>query len=247
MVAAVGGHLARRRGAAQLRADGGRPAAAGARGPGDAVRHRGRRPAARAGDGVDRSPGAPPAAAASGTGSTSEVAGRGIVPCAVALVADHCLAIGLNRLEVNIRPENGPSLAVVRKLGLREEGLRRRLLHIDGDWRDHLSLRRHRRRGDRAGCTRRLHGGSRGQSRTGVPRHAREVRSRTLGRTYRRPRAVRAGSSSSPSWRCGPCTWSRCWSRSAPRAWTAAPATASHPRCGCCSVPRRSGPRTASC
>ena len=69
-----------------------------------------------------------------------EVAGQGHVPCAVALVVDHCFAVGLNRLEVNIRPENAPSLAVVRKLGLREEGLRKRLLHIDGDWRDHLSF-----------------------------------------------------------------------------------------------------------
>jgi [ribosomal protein S5]-alanine N-acetyltransferase len=69
-----------------------------------------------------------------------EVAGHGYVPCAVALVVDHCFAVGLNRLEVNIRPENTPSLAVVRKLGLREEGMRRRLLHIDGDWRDHLSF-----------------------------------------------------------------------------------------------------------
>ena len=50
----------------------------------------------------------------------AEVAGRGHVPCAVALVVDHCFDQGLNRLEVNIRPENGPSLAVVRKLGLRE-------------------------------------------------------------------------------------------------------------------------------
>lgn len=67
-------------------------------------------------------------------------AGQGHVPCAVAMVVDHCFAGGMNRLEVNIRPENGPSLAVARKLGLREEGLRRRLLHIDGDWRDHLSF-----------------------------------------------------------------------------------------------------------
>jgi ribosomal-protein-alanine N-acetyltransferase len=68
------------------------------------------------------------------------VAGRGHVPCAVGLAVDHCFAVGLHRLEVNIRPENGPSLAVVRKLGLREEGLRRGLLHIDGAWRDHLSF-----------------------------------------------------------------------------------------------------------
>lgn len=69
-----------------------------------------------------------------------DVAGQGHVPCAVALVVDHCFDVGLNRLEVNVRPGNDPSLAVVRKLGLREEGLRRRLLHIDGDWRDHRSF-----------------------------------------------------------------------------------------------------------
>ncbi|WP_336921837.1 GNAT family N-acetyltransferase [Aquipuribacter sp. SD81] len=68
------------------------------------------------------------------------VAGRGHVPCAVGLAVDHCFAAGLHRMEVNIRPENGPSLAVARRLGLREEGLRRGLLHIDGDWRDHLSF-----------------------------------------------------------------------------------------------------------
>lgn len=66
------------------------------------------------------------------------VAGRGIVPTAVALVADHCFGpVGLHRLEIAIRPENAPSLRVVAKLGLREEGLRERFLHIDGRWRDH--------------------------------------------------------------------------------------------------------------
>ena len=69
-----------------------------------------------------------------------EVAGRGYMPCAVALVVDHCLAWGLHRLEVNIRPENAASLAVARKLRLREEGLRRAFLHIDGAWRDHVSF-----------------------------------------------------------------------------------------------------------
>lgn len=66
------------------------------------------------------------------------VAGRGVVPTAVALVVDHCFAVaGLHRLEIAIRPENAPSLRVVAKLGLREEGLRERFLHIDGHWRDH--------------------------------------------------------------------------------------------------------------
>nr|WP_196792387.1 GNAT family protein [Motilibacter deserti] len=71
----------------------------------------------------------------------SRVAGRGVIPTAVALVTDHCFAaVGLHRIEVNIRPENAASLRVVEKLGFRDEGLRERLLHIDGDWRDHRSF-----------------------------------------------------------------------------------------------------------
>jgi ribosomal-protein-alanine N-acetyltransferase len=69
------------------------------------------------------------------------VAGQGIVPTAVALATDHCFAVrGLHRVEVNIRPENGPSLRVAEKLGLREEGLRKRYLHINGRWCDHRSF-----------------------------------------------------------------------------------------------------------
>lgn len=69
------------------------------------------------------------------------VAGRGIMPTALARVADHVLGpMGLHRIEVNIRPENVASLAVVRKLHFREEGMRLRMLHIDGDWRDHRSF-----------------------------------------------------------------------------------------------------------
>ncbi len=69
------------------------------------------------------------------------VAGRGLMPLAVALVVDHCFfTVGLHRVEVNIRPENQPSLRVAEKLGLRPEGLRRRFLHIDGGWRDHLGF-----------------------------------------------------------------------------------------------------------
>jgi ribosomal-protein-alanine N-acetyltransferase len=69
-----------------------------------------------------------------------DLAGRGIMPTAVALVIDHCLTDALlHRVEVNIRPENTPSLRVVEKLRLRREGLHARFLDIDGDWRDHLS------------------------------------------------------------------------------------------------------------
>jgi ribosomal-protein-alanine N-acetyltransferase len=68
------------------------------------------------------------------------VAGRGVMPTAVALVTDHCFGpVGLHRVEVNIRPENAASRRVVEKLGFREDGLRRRFLHIAGEWRDHLS------------------------------------------------------------------------------------------------------------
>ena len=67
------------------------------------------------------------------------VAGRGITPTALAMAMDHCFfVIGLHRVEATIRPENHASRRVVEKLGFREEGLRRRSLHIDGAWRDHL-------------------------------------------------------------------------------------------------------------
>ena len=70
-----------------------------------------------------------------------EVAGRGIAPTALAMAGDHALgSMGLHRIEVNIRPENANSLAVVRKLGFRDEGVRAAYLHIDGAWRDHRTF-----------------------------------------------------------------------------------------------------------
>ncbi len=69
------------------------------------------------------------------------MAGRGITPMAVAMACDYAwFELGLHRIEINIRPENAPSLRVVDKLGFRDEGLRRRFLHIAGDWRDHRSF-----------------------------------------------------------------------------------------------------------
>jgi [ribosomal protein S5]-alanine N-acetyltransferase len=66
------------------------------------------------------------------------VAGRGVMPTAVALVVDHCFrAAGLHRVELNVRPENHRSRRLAEKLGFRNEGLRLRYLHIDGAWRDH--------------------------------------------------------------------------------------------------------------
>ncbi|MDN6401098.1 MAG: GNAT family N-acetyltransferase [Brachybacterium sp.] len=68
-----------------------------------------------------------------------EAAGRGIVPRATALLIDHLFAeLGVHRIEVTVRPENAASLRVVEKLHLRQEGLRRSAIHVDGAWRDHL-------------------------------------------------------------------------------------------------------------
>jgi ribosomal-protein-alanine N-acetyltransferase len=69
------------------------------------------------------------------------LAGRGVLPTALALLVDHCFtAVGLHRIEANIRPENTASRRVVEKLGFREEALHLRFLFIDGAWRDHLSF-----------------------------------------------------------------------------------------------------------
>jgi [ribosomal protein S5]-alanine N-acetyltransferase len=69
-----------------------------------------------------------------------EVAGRGMASLAVALVCDHVFGpVGLHRIEADIRPENLPSQRLVERLGFRQEGLLRRYLDIDGDWRDHLA------------------------------------------------------------------------------------------------------------
>ncbi|MDQ2747969.1 MAG: GNAT family N-acetyltransferase [Actinomycetota bacterium] len=71
----------------------------------------------------------------------SAVAGRGIVPTALALTIDHCFSgVGLHRVEVDIRPENTASLRVAEKLGLRREGYYERFLDIDGGWRDHIAF-----------------------------------------------------------------------------------------------------------
>ncbi len=67
-----------------------------------------------------------------------EVAGKGIMPIAVALATDYLFqSVHLHRVEIDIRPENIASLRVVEKLGLRFEGTKKAFIHINNAWRDH--------------------------------------------------------------------------------------------------------------
>ncbi len=68
-------------------------------------------------------------------------AGCGVATRSLALLCDYALGpAGLHRVEVNIRPENTRSLAVVERLRFRDEGVRERYLHIEGAWRDHRTF-----------------------------------------------------------------------------------------------------------
>ncbi len=68
-------------------------------------------------------------------------AGRGFTTEAVNMVTSFAFdALGLHRIEINIRPENAPSIRVAEKAGYRFEGDRIEFLHIAGGWRDHKSF-----------------------------------------------------------------------------------------------------------
>ena len=70
-----------------------------------------------------------------------DFAGQNATPIACALAIDYLFdQMDLHRIEIDIRPENDRSLRVVEKLGLRQEGLKQRYIHIDGEWRDHLAF-----------------------------------------------------------------------------------------------------------
>ena len=65
-------------------------------------------------------------------------ANRGIMTTAAALITDYLiLTMKLHRVEIAVRPENGPSNALMQKLGFDFEGIRKGFLHINNDWRDH--------------------------------------------------------------------------------------------------------------
>jgi ribosomal-protein-alanine N-acetyltransferase len=65
-------------------------------------------------------------------------AGQGYMGEALGLALNHAFGpLRLHRVEANIQPGNGASIALACRLGFTREGFSRRYLFIDGDWRDH--------------------------------------------------------------------------------------------------------------
>lgn len=63
---------------------------------------------------------------------------QGLMRAGLELVCDQAFgAMALHRLEANIQPGNGPSIALARGAGFRLEGYSPRYLLIGGRWRDH--------------------------------------------------------------------------------------------------------------
>ena len=66
-------------------------------------------------------------------------AGNSYVPEALAVLARHAFVdLLLHRIEIAIIPRNAASLRVVEKLAIREEGMARWFLEINGVWEDHM-------------------------------------------------------------------------------------------------------------
>lgn len=68
-----------------------------------------------------------------------KLAGFGLVPEAVVVVLQFAFeSLRLHRIEVAIIPRNRASRRVVEKLALREEGVAKGFLEINGEWEDHI-------------------------------------------------------------------------------------------------------------
>jgi ribosomal-protein-alanine N-acetyltransferase len=64
--------------------------------------------------------------------------GRGYMTEGLSLAIGHAFRVlGFHRLEANIQPTNYPSIALVKRLGFRQEGFSPSYLLINGTWCDH--------------------------------------------------------------------------------------------------------------
>ena len=67
------------------------------------------------------------------------LARNGYMSEGVALVLDFAfMKLHLNRIEVNVQPQNAPSLRLARRLGFRREGYSTKYVKIAGQFRDHV-------------------------------------------------------------------------------------------------------------
>ncbi|MFT3683759.1 MAG: GNAT family protein [Phycisphaerales bacterium] len=78
-----------------------------------------------------------------GWGIRSDFEGKGYAFELCSAVLDFAFALppaglGLHRVQANVMPDNERSLRLTTRLGFRREGMALRMLHIMGDWRDHV-------------------------------------------------------------------------------------------------------------
>jgi len=64
--------------------------------------------------------------------------GRGLMTQGLRLAVSYTFdELGLHRIAANIQPDNLASIALARRAGFTKEGISRRYLKIEGEWRDH--------------------------------------------------------------------------------------------------------------